>query len=68
MIKDQAYKAELKEITETTYKDGKCKWFMHCDNPAIARRSHPILGAVPICKRCKARIERIDKETEHANK
>lgn len=31
-----------------------CRWFALCTNSATATEAHPILGAVPICKRCKA--------------
>jgi hypothetical protein len=34
-----------------------CQWFLLCTNPATTILSHPILGDVPICERCKARTE-----------
>ena len=34
-----------------------CEWFALCDNPATKTRSHPVLGAVPICDRCDAKVE-----------
>jgi hypothetical protein len=37
----------------------KCKWFALCDNPATATAAHPILGAVPICARCAAKLARL---------
>jgi hypothetical protein len=36
---------------------GLCEWVLLCDNDATTTRSHPILGDVPICKRCNARAE-----------
>jgi len=40
-----------------------CEWFALCTNPATKTRPHPILGAVPICDRCDARIARLKRET-----
>lgn len=34
-----------------------CEWFALCDNEATTEMPHPILGAVPICERCKAKAE-----------
>lgn len=42
-----------------------CEWFALCDNPATTTRSHPILGDVPICDRCDAKVVAMeDRETE----
>lgn len=43
--------------TETTI----CKWFLLCENEATTTRSHPILGDVPICKRCDDKIAAIER-------
>jgi hypothetical protein len=34
-----------------------CQWFALCDNPATGHMPHPILGSVPICDRCRAKVE-----------
>lgn len=34
-----------------------CAWFALCTNEAATTRHHPILGDVPICTRCDAKIE-----------
>lgn len=36
-----------------------CKWFLSCENAATRTRPHPILGDVPICERCNAKMDRI---------
>lgn len=33
-----------------------CEWFALCDNPATGTEPHPILGDVPICDRCAAKV------------
>lgn len=33
-----------------------CEWFLLCTQPAHTRRSHPVLGDVPICLRCAAKL------------
>ena len=35
----------------------RCEWFALCENAATTTRSHPILGPVPICERCDARVD-----------
>lgn len=37
----------------------KCQWFLNCKNNATTTMSHPILGDVPICKRCKDKVKRL---------
>lgn len=34
-----------------------CEWFAMCLNVATTTQPHPILGPVPICDRCKAKVE-----------
>lgn len=34
-----------------------CQWFALCDHAATSARSHPILGHVPICDRCSAKMD-----------
>lgn len=29
-----------------------CQWYARCYNPIAGTTPHPILGDVPICKRC----------------
>lgn len=36
--------------------DVTCRWFGLCENPATHNRNHPVLGDVPICGSCEARI------------
>jgi hypothetical protein len=36
---------------------GACEWYALCENPATGTRSHTILGDVPICERCDAKVE-----------
>ncbi len=38
-----------------------CQWFALCENPATTTREHSILGNVPICDRCNAKIERLSR-------
>lgn len=33
-----------------------CNWFALCPNPADGRVDHPVLGAVPTCKRCADKL------------
>jgi hypothetical protein len=35
-----------------------CAWFAGCDNISTGAMAHPIIGDVPICDRCRARVER----------
>ena len=34
-----------------------CEWFALCDRPADGVVSHPILGWVPTCQRCAAKLD-----------
>jgi hypothetical protein len=34
-----------------------CHWFAKCVNQAVTTMSHPTLGDVPICTRCKDKME-----------
>ena len=36
---------------------GICSWFVLCIRPATGSMSHPTLGDVPICERCRAKVE-----------
>jgi len=36
---------------------GPCRWFALCTNPATTLEPHPILGTVPICDRCAAKVK-----------
>ena len=33
-----------------------CEWFALCDNPTSEAADHPVLGPVPICERCAAKL------------
>lgn len=39
-----------------------CAWYALCANPATTSRRHPVLGAVPICAICDAKVARLSKE------
>jgi hypothetical protein len=49
--------AEMKSVTHAP-----CKWFALCDHAAVTTRAHPILGNVPICKRCDDKIASLEVE------
>jgi len=34
-----------------------CEWFVLCDEPAFALIEHPVLGDVPICRRCAQKLQ-----------
>jgi hypothetical protein len=34
-----------------------CAWFALCDQEATTLVGHPVLGQVPTCPRCAARVE-----------
>ena len=34
-----------------------CEWFALCDHPATLLVAHPILGDVPTCERCVAKLD-----------
>lgn len=36
-----------------------CRWYAMCDHVAIGTISHPILGDIPICRRCFDKYARI---------
>ena len=36
-----------------------CAWFLLCANVATTTEPHPILGNVPICDRCAAKVARL---------
>lgn len=36
-----------------------CMWWAKCTNPANTLKDHPVLGKVPICKRCAEKLERL---------
>lgn len=36
-----------------------CEWFALCIRKATTTRRHPILGDVPICAECDAKMERL---------
>lgn len=38
-----------------------CRWFARCVRPAFAHVEHPILGPVPTCRECIARMGLADR-------
>lgn len=43
---------------------GECGWFALCERPATTTRPHPILGDVPTCDRCAARVDHLMEKTK----
>jgi len=41
-----------------------CEWFLLCENFASNTRAHPVLGDVPICKRCNDKMDRLIQEAD----
>lgn len=41
------------EVQEPPY----CEWFAKCPNPADGVVQHPVLGAVPTCRRCADKLD-----------
>lgn len=39
-----------------------CSWWALCENPAATTEPHPILGDVPICARCQAKLRAMEGE------
>lgn len=38
---------------------GPCMWWLLCPNPASVRMPHPVLGTVPTCGECAAKVARL---------
>jgi hypothetical protein len=36
-----------------------CEWWAMCANEATGTMPHPIIGDVPICDRCRAKVEQL---------
>jgi hypothetical protein len=47
---------EIEPVTEIQ----ACRWWALCANAATRTESHPILGEVPICDRCTAKLAAIE--------
>lgn len=39
--------------------EAACMWWAKCPNPANTVMEHPVLGDVPICKRCAEKLAHI---------
>ena len=44
--------------------DQECAWWAGCHNDATTTEPHPVLGDVPICDRCAARLRKMDEKLE----
>ncbi|MEY9235377.1 hypothetical protein ABIF78_007700 [Bradyrhizobium japonicum] len=55
-MKQAAYKTPLRRAVERKPAES-CRWFLRCDNPATETKPHPVLGDVPICKRCAEKMK-----------
>jgi hypothetical protein len=42
----------------------KCQWFALCEYEAVAKQTHPILGQVPICKRCQDKLKYLEERVK----
>lgn len=49
----------LREIVEHQAPD-VCQWFALCENKATTSQAHPVLGSVPICERCAAKLANME--------
>ena len=56
---DEYYK-ELGEEFPAQGSEQECAWWAGCDNEATTTEPHPILGDVPICDRCVAKLRKIE--------
>lgn len=56
---------EARTIEDHLAADGRCHWFGGCFNKAKTTRRGPIgggaFGQVPICARCDARVEALER-------
>lgn len=45
----------------------RCQWFALCDHLATAQVRHPVLGLVPTCDRCVAKLGLTPESVETAS-
>lgn len=43
-------------VIELPVAEWPCQWFALCENTAEDTEPHPVLGDVPVCPRCKAKV------------
>lgn len=36
-----------------------CQWWALCDHPATGAMPHPVIGNVPICDRCRKKVNEL---------
>jgi hypothetical protein len=44
-----------------------CAWWALCGNPASMTRPHPVLGDVPICTPCDAKVAELDAHAQQGS-
>lgn len=58
---DESWRTVNDRLWIDTYEEEEtptCEWFALCDRAATGTLSHPFLGDVPVCDRCRVLAER----------
>lgn len=56
---DAAGREAIRKAREA-HEPSPCRWWVNCTSPATTTHSHPILGDVPICDRCDAKVRALE--------